>query len=163
MGRSGISDSRRLPQPRRLLRLLQTQPSGYVAAGIYRRLALWCSSRREDRKDDVAGIPKCRLRYLLSIGWDALPAPPRQCLASSAFARLGRHRMPGWSCILGKRDPSAKAAGISLSPRMTRRQQPTQIRVGICDHFLAGLAPSRSERDLSGDKAANRPAAEPSK
>ncbi len=62
---------------------------------------------------DVAGTPKCRLRYLLSIGWDALPAPPRQCFASSAFTRLGRHRMPGSprrrrplsSCILRKRDP----------------------------------------------------------
>ena len=39
--------------------------------------------------------------------------------------------------------PSAKAAGISPSPRMTRRRQPTQIRVGVCAHLLAGLAPSR--------------------
>jgi hypothetical protein len=76
----------------------------------------------------------------------ALPAPLRQCLASSA-ARFGANRTrfavaasPSGraSCVRGM--SAGHAQGLSPAMSMTRRRQPKQTRVLAYSHFLFAVA-----------------------
>jgi hypothetical protein len=72
----------------------------------------------------------------------ALPAPLRQCLASTSAcvtqtgpARHGKHR-PLWSCILCRGMSTGLPEGLSQELSMTRRRQTKQTGVLAYPHFL---------------------------
>src|SRR5262245_24967803 len=99
---------------------LEDDPSGYVAICIY--LSFWACE-----------TSLCQI---------ALPAPLRQCLASTSAcvtqtrpARHGKHR-PLWSCILCRGMSTGLPEGLSQELSMTRRRQTKQTGVLAYPHFL---------------------------
>ena len=87
-------------------------------------------------------IDRSRFRDLRLADESALPAPLRQCLASSSASscagnRLAKAASPSLVCILCKRDVLWDVPdGLSPATSMTQRRQPMQMRVQAYPHFL---------------------------
>ena len=85
----------------------------------------------------------------------ALPAPLRQCLASTSACvtqtgpvRHGKHRPP-WSCILCRGISTGLPEGLSPEMSMTRRRQTKQTGVLAYPHFLTRRVGKRPLRPLA--------------
>ena len=85
----------------------------------------------------------------------ALPAPLRQCLASTSACvtqtgpvRHGKHRPP-WSCILCRGISTGLPEGLSPEMSMTRRRQTKQTGVLAYPHFLFAIVTRRRMREVA--------------
>ena len=133
---------------------LEDDPTGYVALGIYRSFRACETSL-------------CQI---------ALPAPLRQCLASTSAcvtqtgpARHCKHR-PLWSCILCRGMSTGLPEGLPPEMTMTRRRQTKQTGVLAYPHFLfavvtqaidaRGLRHARDDHAVATARRDDRPHAE---